>query len=158
MMKRPVMLIVVVGLVSVLLTLALQAQEKAAPTKPGAATPAASPAISPTSSPAAATTGEVVYTFTDETQMREFAQMWTKRQAALTRLAVLQGYLNVEQASLGQLNEELLSKYHLDVKKNYSLDTDRKVLLEREQTDAEAAQTGQPALAGNATAGEEPKP
>ena len=155
-MKRPLTLILVAGLVSVLLTLALQAQEKAAPaatpSKPAAATPATAPAVPPT--------GTVVYTFPDETQMREFAQMWTKRQAALTRMAVLQGYLNVEQAALGQLNEELLSKYHLDVKKNYSLDTERKVLLEREQPAAEAAQEGQNALPGTTTttAGEKPKP
>ena len=151
-MKRPLTLILVAGLVSVLLTLALQAQEKAAPSKPVAATPATAPAVPPT--------GTVVYTFPDETQMREFAQMWTKRQAALTRMAVLQGYLNVEQAALGQLNEELLSKYHLDVKKNYSLDTERKVLLEREQPAAEAAQEGQNALPGTTTttAGEKPKP
>lgn len=128
-MKRPLVLIGAAGLVSVLLTLALQAQEKQASTPDSSAV-----------APSAAASGTVAYTFSDEPQMREFAQMWTRRQAALTRMAVLQGYLNQEQAALAQLSQELLSKYNLDVQKNYSLDTERKVLLERppEAPDAQA--------------------
>ncbi|MBI3325054.1 MAG: hypothetical protein HYZ92_07215 [Candidatus Omnitrophica bacterium] len=150
-MRRPLVLIVGAAAVSVVLTLALQAQEKQA-TPPASASHPAHPAAS--ASPPA---GTVVYTFSDEAQMREFAQAWTKRQASLTRMAVLQGYLTQEQASLGQLNEEMLSKYHLDVKKNYSLDTERKVLLEREEPaqppTGDAAKSQPPANAPPAPAG-----
>lgn len=83
--------------------------------------------------PAAPTSGEetIAYTFSDEAQMQEFGQLWRQHQEVRIRMAVLQGYLTQEQAALAQLNQQFLSKYNLDVTKNYSLDTDRKVILER---------------------------
>ena len=75
---------------------------------------------------------KVAFTFSDDDQMKQFAQLWQQRQVVLTRMAVLQDYWGLEQAGLGNINKELLSKFNLDVSKNYTLDTDRKVLLERE--------------------------
>ena len=57
-----------------------------------------------------------------------------RRQGVLTRMAVLQAYWNQEQTGLTQLNQELLSKYNLDVNKNYTLDTTKKALVEQPLT------------------------
>lgn len=138
--------IVVVGGVAVW---ALQAQEQQA--NPPTAQAPAQPAQATDAQPAdaqPATPETVAFTFTDDPQMQQFAQTWGQRQGVLTRMAVLQAYWNQEQAGLTQLNQELLSKYNLDVNKNYTLDTDRKALIEQpltpEQVAAQqAAATGQ---------------
>ncbi len=130
--------IVIIGGVAVW---ALQAQEQQAnpPAQQGVTTQAPAAAAGPET---------IAFTFTDEAQMQQFAQVWGQRQGVLTRMAVLQAYWNQEQTGLTQLNQELLSKFNLDVNKNYTLDTDRKVLLEQpltpEQVAAQqAAATGQ---------------
>lgn len=73
----------------------------------------------------------VVHTFTDEAQMTAFAELWRQRQSAVLRMSVLQAYWNEEQAVITQVNGRLTQDYHVDPAKNYSLDTQRRVLLEQ---------------------------
>ena len=92
--------------------------------------PDAPPAIA--AAPAAeAPAGKVVYTFESEDKMKEFEVLWRQRQVAAVRMTVLQSYWNEEQVTINQLNQELANNYQIDVKKGYSLDTNRKVLIER---------------------------
>ena len=141
-MKRVTLWVVGAGVASVALMIALRAQEQAA--KPISA----SNPPGPSSAPAAPVGPEVVaFTFTDDTQMNQFAQLWQQRQAALTRMAVLQSYWSQEQGILAQMNQQLLSQFNLDVNKNYTLDADRKVLVEQpltpeQQAAAAATQSG----------------
>ncbi|HBH97166.1 MAG TPA: hypothetical protein DDX89_05170 [Candidatus Omnitrophica bacterium] len=131
-MKRIMLWVVGVAVVGGALVWALQAQEQQA------TNPATQPASA--QAPAAAAGPETVaFTFGDDAQMQQFAQVWGQRQGVLTRMAVLQAYWNQEQAGLTQLNQEMLSKYNLDVNKNYSLDTNRKVLIEQPLTPEQAA-------------------
>ena len=65
--------------------------------------------------------------------MKEFETLWRKRQAAIVRMTVLQSYWNEEQAGLVELNNQLTTGYQVDIAKNYSLDTQRRVLIEREE-------------------------
>ena len=83
--------------------------------------------------------GKVVHKFEDETKLKEFGALWLQRQAHVVRSAMLEGYWNSEQANLTQLNRQLNSQYSLDASKSYVLNTDRKVILEREAPPAEAA-------------------
>lgn len=105
------------------LAVVLSAKEppKAAEGKPSA----------PAKSSAAAMADQVVFTFTSDEQMRQFANLWQQRQASLTRLAVLQAYVTQEEAETGKLNQQLEAQYHLQMNKHYTLDTDRHVLIER---------------------------
>ena len=64
--------------------------------------------------------------------MKEFTHLWQQRQTVLLRMTVLQSYWNEEQAALAKLNDQLATTYHLDATKNYSLDSTRRVLIERE--------------------------
>jgi len=130
-MKRAVLWIVGVGIVGVGLMLALRAQEQAQ---------APSQAQQP---PATAQQEKVAFTFTDDAQMQAFAELWQQRQVVLTRMAVLQAYLDQEQAGLAQVNQQLLSQFNLDVNKNYTLNTARKVLIEQEPAPTQPAQLGQ---------------
>ena len=130
-MKRAALWVFGVGVTSAALMFALRAQEQAsAATKAKDNPPAAAAAAAPASTPAAPE-GKVAFTFTDENQMKQFAQLWQQRQAAMTKMAILQGYWNQEQGSLAKVNQELLSKYNLDVNKNYSFDAQKKVIVER---------------------------
>lgn len=86
---------------------------------------------------------KVVYTFPDDAKIQEFAERWQQRQATVIRLSVLQAYLNQEQTNATQLNEKLAADYQVDVTKNYFLDGQRKVLLER-PTPPEPAQPATP--------------
>ena len=90
--------------------------------------------------PAAGGSGEkIVYTFGDEAKMNEFETLWRRRQAAIVRMTVLQSYWNEEQAVLTGLNNKLTTDYTVDIKKNYSLDPQRRVLIEREELPPSAA-------------------
>ena len=114
---------------SAMLVTILRAEDKVAP-KPGSASmPMAQPAGANASKDSK---DKIAFTFKDEPQMREFATMWQQRQVILARMAVLQNYWNQEQGNLSEINQKFLSQYNLDVNKNYALDPDRKVLLERE--------------------------
>lgn len=147
-MKRIMLWVVGVAVAGGTLVWALQAQEQQAnPPAPQAQTQAAPAAEAPAAGPQT-----TAFTFADETQMQQFAQVWGQRQGVLTRMAVLQAYWNQEQAGLGQLNQELLSKYNLDVNKNYTLDTDRKALVEQPLTPEQVA--AQAAAAGGTTPGQ----
>lgn len=133
-MKRAMLWLVGAGLVSVTLVMALQAQERQA--KKDAAADEKKEE-------------KIAFTFKDDDQVKEFAQLWQQRQGVLTRMAVLQDYWNFEQAGMNEANKQMLEKYNLDVSKNYTLDTDRKVLLEREAVPPPAEQIGQaPAQSG----------
>ena len=117
MMKRTVLSLVGLGLGSVALMLALQAQEhrRGRPV-------------------AQAQQGRTVFTFSDDAQMQEFARLWNQREGVLARIAVLQRYWNQEQSELAVFNQQLLSQYHVDANHSYSLDTDRKALIEHALT------------------------
>lgn len=106
----------------------------------------------------------VVHTFTDEAQMTAFAELWRQRQSAVLRMSVLQAYWNEEQAVITQVNGRLTQDYHVDPAKNYSLDTQRRVLLEQPAPAPEPGPVGpgSPSAAGGETAapkgGEAKKP
>ena len=137
-MKRVTVWIVGAGIASVPLMFSLQAKERRSKA-PAPAEPASTTQPAPTAPPE-----QVAFTFTDETQMQQFAKLWQQRQAAITRMAVLQVYWDQEQAGLQLANEQLLSQYNLDVSKNYTLNTERKILIERETPPVEpTAQLGQ---------------
>ena len=91
---------------------------------------------SPASSEAAPTPppeGEkIVHTFEDEAKMKTFANLWQQRQAILLRMTVLKTYWEQEQATLTQVNNKLAADYQVDVTKNYTMDGNRRVLIERE--------------------------
>ncbi len=136
-MKRAVWWVVGAGATSMVLMWALLAQDQqiaqaASKNQPAAPATPAAPA-------APATPEKIAFTFADQEQMKQFAQVWAQRQAMITKMAVLQSYWNQEQAGLTKLNEELLSKYNIDTNKNYSFDAQRKVLIERETPPATAA-------------------
>ncbi len=136
-MQRATFWIIGAGLTGAALMLVLQAQER----QTGAPASAQKPAATPS---AASGSEKIAFTFPDEDQMRQFAQLWQQRQATLTKMAVLQDYFTQEQTALADQNKQLLSTYNLDVSKNYTLDTDRKVLVEREAPPEQPAQPGQP--------------
>lgn len=74
----------------------------------------------------------IVYTFESQDKMLDFTKVWQRRQGVVVRMTVLQAYWEQERADLDELNKTLSTDYKLDVTKNYSLDTDRRVLIERE--------------------------
>ena len=151
-MKRTALWVVGLCVASASVVFALRAQERQI-----AKAPAAAAAPAPAKTPEQPPKGKSVHTFADQTEMEQFAQVWRQRQAALARSAVLESYLAQEQQALKQINEELMTKYSLDVNKAYTLDTEHKTLLEHEgpppgQEAASAA--GQPPVPPAAT----PKP
>ena len=154
-MRRTALWVVGLCVASAGVVFALRAQERQIAKAPAAAAAPAAPA--PSKTPEQPPQGKTVHTFTDQTEMEQFAQVWRQRQAALARSAVLESYMTQEQQMLKQMNEELLSKYSLDVAKAYTLDAEHKTLIEHEgpppgQEAASAA--GQPPVPPAAT----PKP
>ena len=160
-MKRAALWVVGAGVTSVALMFALRAQEQQIkPSSTAAATVA----------PATAPKGpeKVAFTFADDTQLQQFGQLWQQRQASVAKMAVLQSYFKEEQANLGRVNQELLSRYNIDVNKNYTFDAACKVLLEQATPPQQLGDSSQqgagqaaPAAASNASvpaAGGEAKP
>ncbi len=99
--------------------------------------PAAPPAeVSPAepgiSSSAPAEEGKVAYTFQDDASLNEFQELWRQRQGLMLRLSVLQAYWDEEQAALAELDQQLASKYQLDLTKNYIYDNERGAIVEQE--------------------------
>ncbi|MBI3010326.1 MAG: hypothetical protein HYY57_05030 [Candidatus Omnitrophica bacterium] len=92
---------------------------------------ATTPELAPESSTDAGSE-KVVYTFADETQVSEFGMRWQQRQGIILRMSAIQSYWDQDQITLNQLNDQLASAYKLDPEKFYSLDRERKVLIERE--------------------------
>ena len=130
-MRRLLVIVLVCGAIAAgVATMCAQAKDRA-PAAPPAAAPA--PAVE-------APPGKVVFTFDNEDKMKEFETLWRQRQVAAVRMTVLQAYWNEEQAMINKLNQQLTDDYKVDVKKGYSLDTARKVLIERPETAAPDAQ------------------
>lgn len=96
----------------------------AAAAKDEPATPAA-PAAS-----AAQEEEKIIYTFSNEDQMKTFAQLWQQRRGMLVRMSVLKAYFDEEQIRLQELDQKLSADYKIDVNKNYVLDSKRRVILE----------------------------
>lgn len=74
----------------------------------------------------------IVHTFTDDTQLKEFADQWDQRRLMLIRMTVLQEYWMDERDKLVALNKQIAERYKLDASKNYVFDPDRRALIERE--------------------------
>jgi len=134
-MKRTTLWILGATMTSLVLVISLRAQEQQVSK--------AAPAKDAKQSAPAPDEGKVAFTFSDDAQMQQFAKLWKERQVVLTRMAVLQDYWSLEQSGLGNVNQELLAKFNLDVNKNYTLAADRKVLLEREAPSAPPTKLGE---------------
>ena len=93
----------------------------------------------------AAAAEKIVYTFDSDEKVKEFETLWRQRQAAIVRMSVLQAYWNDEQNGLTQLNSKLTTDYTVDIQKNYALDPQRRVLIEREDLPPPAAAPAAPA-------------
>ena len=91
----------------------------------------------------------VVYTFESDERMKEFAGLWQKRQTMLLRMSVLKSYWEQEQDALTQLSKNLTTDYHLDLSKSYTLDAQRRMILEREVPAAAGAASAAPAGAAS---------
>ena len=149
-MRRFVGLLVAAGLVvGVVVSVGVYRRQVGvtpAEAKDGPSTPAAPKAAPPSASAAAKgaapqaqvskeeAEGPVVYTFKDDDEVKEFAKLWQRRQGVIVKMTVLQSYWNEEQATLAQLNSQIEKDYKLDVSKNYTFDSDRRVLIERPGT------------------------
>lgn len=159
-MKRVLPLLLVVGGVGLVLWAVVRSQHQpvsrpAATAPPTASVEAAQPKAVPPA-PALAASGEaepVVYQFADEAGMREFAGLWQQRQKALLRLAVVRAYFDNEQEAAKKVNTELEAQYSLNPTSNYTLDADKRQLIEH-PAPAAAAETppaeGQPVAAPSA--------
>ena len=112
---------------------------------------AAAPNPSATPIPA----GKVVYTFKDETGVREFAQLWQQRQGGLLRQAMIQSYWNGEQANLAKINDQLKAEYGIDPAKRYMLKTDQRTLVEEAAPPAPGAENAKTPAAPQAEAAKE---
>ncbi len=138
-MKRAIPWVVGLGAIALAVTFYVrgsQARPKAppkAPAAPAAAAPAASPAE------------KIAYTFPNEEKMRAFTELWQKRQSVAVRMAVLKDYWTGEEASITTFNKDLQSHYDFDPAKNYSLDTQKRVLTERKAPEAAAKPVDQAA-------------
>jgi len=74
----------------------------------------------------------IAHTFTDDTELKEFADIWDQRRLMLIRMTVLQEYWMEERDKLVALNKQIAERYKLDASKNYVFDPDRRALIERE--------------------------
>jgi len=101
----------------------------------------------PTTAETAAVSAEekIAYTFEDDAKMREFTDLWQQRQGFVIRMTVLQNYWNVEQAALAKVNSDLQATYSFDSSKNYTLESDKRQLLEREVPAPQLPETAQAA-------------
>src|SRR3989338_3939599 len=137
-MKRVIPLVVVVGGVGLALWFVVRSQrpQSAQPAAPQVqATPAAAPETPlapPAQMPSAVDgTEPIVYEFADDAAMGEFAKLWQQRQKALLRLAVVRAYWDNEQSGAAALNTQLETQYHLNPASNYTLDAEKRSLIER---------------------------
>lgn len=105
--------------------------------KPKAAAAAEAPAVQAS---APAQEQRVVHAFQDDQQLQQFTQLWQQRQGLLIRLSVLQAYASEEQVALQELDNQFASTYHLDMRQldRYTLDAEKKVLIERAAAEAAA--------------------
>src|SRR3989338_6241043 len=112
---------------------ALDGEKRVLIERPGsAAPPESAPAEGQAAgAPASAEEGTVVHTFATEDEMKTFATLWQQRQGSGVRLAVLKSFWDEENTELTKLNGALTETYQLDVTKNYMLDANRRVIVER---------------------------
>ena len=139
-MKRVIPWIVAAGAIALALTFYVRGSQ-ARPKTPAKAASAAPAAAAPAASPAE----KIAYTFPDEEKMHAFTELWQKRQSVAVRMAVLKDYWTGEEASITKFNKDLQSQYGFDPAKNYSLDTQKRVLMERKTPEAAAKPTDQAA-------------
>ena len=92
---------------------------------------AASKPAAPPASQQPAAQEKIAYTFEDEAKLNAFRELSQQRQAIVLRMTVLQAYWNQEQANLSKVEGKLAADYKLDLTKAYTLDSDRRVLIER---------------------------
>lgn len=126
-MKRAVIGAVGVAAVAALLIVALKQQQQKPQSAPNTATAQQAPVE------------KIVFTFADDAQIQRFGELWAERQASVTRQAVMRSYWDAEQADLDNVNNKLNQQFGMDVNKEYTLDTDRKVLIERPAPAPDAA-------------------
>ena len=145
-MKRAALVVVGAGVISIGLMLALRAQEQQAGAKSSAVSPAPASGVTAAANSAAPATpeGKIAFTFVDDAQLQKFAQLWRQRQAALTKMAVLQSYWKDEQTVLDNMNTEFKTQYNIDVSKNYRFDPDKKVLIEQTASTEQSPLMGAP--------------
>ena len=150
-MKQVVPWFISVGCVGVMVGMIIrspdaQAPPAAAPLAVGQITQAA---LAPGANPTLAG-GSVVHTFEDDAQMSEFTTFWHQGQTIRARMAVLESYWTDEEGSLVALRSRLASQFNLDPEKNYTLDSEARVLREvglTEGAEGEAAEAGEGAIA-----------
>ena len=100
--------------------------------------------------------GTVVHTFADEQELQAFGNLWQQRQGSGVRLAVLKSFWDEEDADLTKLNSTLTETYTLDVAKNYTLDAQRRVIIERPAPPAPPAADALPGAPASASPGAAP--
>src|SRR3989338_5716603 len=129
-MKRVVPLVLVVGGVGV--GLGVVAPGPRPPPALAPAPPESAPAEGlAAGTPVSGEEGTIVHTFATEDEMKTFATLWQQRQGSGVRLAVLKSFWDEENTELTKLNGALTETYQLDVTKNYMLDPNRRVIVER---------------------------
>lgn len=74
---------------------------------------------------------KVVHTFSTDEELKTFTNLWQQHQGSGVRMAVLKSFWDEENAELTKLNGTLTETYKLDVTKNYTLDAQRRVIIER---------------------------
>ena len=124
-------------------------QSPTSPTRVPATSPVQKPVPPAVQKPQVTETGEVIaYTFGDEVQMREFANLWQQRREMLLRMDVLRSYWDESQERLSVLSGELTTTYGIDPAKNYLLKDKERALIEQEPPVVPApAQPGVPSSA-----------
>ncbi len=138
-MKRALPWVIGIGAIALAVTFYVRGSQ-ARPKEPPKA-PVAHAAAAPAASPAE----KIAYTFPDEEKMREFTELWQKRQSVAVRMAVLKDYWADEETSITKFNKDLQSQYGFDPAKNYSIDTQKRVLTERKAPEAAAKPADQAA-------------
>ncbi|HPG30758.1 MAG TPA: hypothetical protein PKY81_07880 [bacterium] len=75
-------------------------------------------------------TEKSVYDFASDDDMKNFVNMIQVKQSVLNRITILQEYLISEKNNFDRVNGQLILKFKIDPAKNYSLDSEKKVIIE----------------------------
>lgn len=86
----------------------------------------------------------IVHTFATDEELQAFGNLWQQHQGNGVRLAVLKSFWDEENGELTKLNSTLSGTYQLDVTKNYTLDAQRRVIIEREAPPEQPVPADQP--------------
>ncbi len=73
---------------------------------------------------------KLIYNFVSDDDIKNFVAMIQIKQSVLNRITVLQDYLLSEKNNIDRINGQLILKYKIDPSKNYSLDPDKKIIVE----------------------------